>query len=229
MKVSEVEGKEGSVRGQWRYKYLDQEGETKMCQSPSSVCFLVLLYLRFTGRHGERWMDWEKEETREMEECVAAHSRAKSTLTASIAKRRVMSASSLHFLLSLYSWLLFHFLVNLFFLFLPLAAAVPFLTYSRIYQEIYSCKIEVWPEPTLHKRSHMQILRLRLSYFDLAGLLYSPTDLSWIVLPNKSLFLYFTRALGVPVSCLAFTHIAEFWCQLAQGMKDRLDISMTAV
>lgn len=33
-------------------------------------------------------------------------------------------------------------------LFLPLAAALPFLTYSRIYREIY-CKIEVWPEPTV--------------------------------------------------------------------------------
>lgn len=39
-----------------------------MCHSPSSVCFSVLiLHLKFTGRHGERWMDREREGGREQE------------------------------------------------------------------------------------------------------------------------------------------------------------------
>lgn len=97
-----VEEKEGS-RGGWRYKYLEQEGESKMCHSPSSVCFSVLLlHLKFTWRHGERWMDGEREKAREMEKCVAAHSRAKSTLTAFPAERRVMSASSLCLFISVF-------------------------------------------------------------------------------------------------------------------------------
>lgn len=66
-----------------------------MCHSPSSVFFSVpLLHLKFTGRHGERWMDSKREKAAEMEECVAAHSRAKSTLTAFLTERLLMSASS---------------------------------------------------------------------------------------------------------------------------------------
>lgn len=58
MEVSEVEEKVGG----WRYKYLEQEGESKMCHYPSSVGFSVLLlHLKFTGRHGERWTDGERE------------------------------------------------------------------------------------------------------------------------------------------------------------------------
>lgn len=41
--MSEGEGNKECVRGLGRYKYLEEEGETKMCHSPSSACFSVLL------------------------------------------------------------------------------------------------------------------------------------------------------------------------------------------
>lgn len=73
IRVSEAEGKGWSVIvGQWEYKYPEQEGATAMCHSPSSPCFCASPPLKIYG-----W-PW-----RETEECATAHSRARSTLTAS--------------------------------------------------------------------------------------------------------------------------------------------------
>lgn len=76
IRVSEAEGKGWSViMGQREYKYPEQEGETAMCHPPSSRCFSASPPLKI---YGGPWG--------ETEECATAHSRAKSTLTASNAK-----------------------------------------------------------------------------------------------------------------------------------------------
>lgn len=110
MKVSvRLEEKKGGGGMGWSYKYLEQEGEGKMCHfPPSSVCSSVLLlHLKFTGRHRERWMDGLREGEGKRDGGVCrCPLKGKEHLDSSSGKKTT-HVFSLHFSLSLYSSLLF--------------------------------------------------------------------------------------------------------------------------
>lgn len=178
MKVSEEKGGKwwGEGGGRWRYKYPEQEGESKMCHSPSSVCFSVLiLHLKFTGRHGERWMDREREGGREQERdggVCRCPLKGKEHLDSLSRKKKVDSCQLLRLTLSLslsisiflcipYSRLHFNFPSVNFFLLPCWWLLLPFsYPYSRIWTG------NVWSPTLAYINAESQTTLLKTATFD---------------------------------------------------------------